>query len=220
MKIIYTYITINRSKNFVSKQIKLFLFIFFFQYKLLLSIDPQINEPTNPITPIPPSISEQSRKDKKGKKQVDILLKLCDGREVNGRIEYNKEELVFQHEKEGIKYTKKVQMQNIRQIYILNYISKQVKKTKDGTAFQFDPSELEITLKDNDIFKISNLNTTEFQKMELQNSNGSTILYSYWIDLLFESGKWYSKLPPIKGNLRIDCHPDVIRMIRFESVSE
>jgi hypothetical protein len=196
------------------------IFIIFFQFSLLFPIDTPITEPTNPVTPTLPSISEQPKKEKKGKKQMDVLLKLCDGREVSGRIEYNKEELVFQHEKDGIKYTKKIQLQSIKQIYILNYMSKQVKKTKDGTAFQFDPGELEITLKDNDIFKISNLNTTEFQKLELQNSNGSTILYSYWIDLLFESGKWYSKLPPIKGNQRLDCHPDVIRMIRFETISE
>ena len=208
--------------SFIAKKIKnmKIIIILFFQFSMLLSTDTPIVEPTNPITPTPPSIPDQPKKEKKGKKQIDILLKLCDGREVSGRIEYNKEDLVFQHEKEGIKYTKKIQMQSIKQIYILNYISKQVKKTKDGTAFQFDPGELEITLKDNDIFKISNLNTSEFQKMELQNSNGSTTLYSYWIDLLFESGKWYSKLPPIKGNQRVDCHPDVIRMIRFESISE
>ena len=79
---------------------------------MLFPTDTPIIEPTNPITPTPPSITEPPKKEKKGKKQIDILLKLCDGREVNGRIEYNKEELIFQHEKEGIKYTKKIYSAN------------------------------------------------------------------------------------------------------------
>jgi hypothetical protein len=196
------------------------LLLILFTFQTLLANDPVVSEPTNPTPPTLSSSSDSPKKEKKGKKQLDVFIKLCDGREVKGRMDYQKEELFFQHEKEGIKYTKKVQMQTIRQIYFLNYTSKQIKKAKDGTAFQFDPGEIEISLKDNEIFKISNLSTNDFQKIEIQNSNGTTILYTYWIDLLYDSGKWYSKLPSIKGNLREDCHPDVIKMIRIESNSQ
>lgn len=193
------------------------IFFILFTFSILRANDPIVTEPTNPTLPTFSNSTDSPKKDKKGKKQIDIQIKLCDGREVRGRMEYQKEELFFQHEKEGIKYTKKVQMQMIRQIYFLNYTSKQIKKTKDGTAYQFDPVEIEISLRDNEIFKISNLGTNDFQKIELQNSNGTTLLYTYWMDLLYDSGKWYSKLPPIKGNFREDCHPDVVRMIRIES---
>jgi hypothetical protein len=191
-----------------------FLLILFFN----ISAEDSITEPTNPQTPNISNFSESSiKKDKKGKRLINVLIKLCDGREINGRTEITRDELIFQHEREGIKYTKKVQVQNIKQIYILNFSHKNLKKTKDGTTFQFDPGEVEITFRDSDTIKILGLSTPDFHRIELQNNNGSTILYSYWIDLQFETGKWYSKLPPYKGNYRDDCHNDVVRMIRFDS---
>ncbi len=196
------------------------IFIIYFTLILFFNITAQdsITEPTVPQSPNISNFSESSiKKDKKGKRLINVLIKLCDGREINGRTEITRDELIFQHEREGIKYTKKVQVQNIKQIYILNFTAKNLKKTKDGTTYQFDPGEVEITLRENDIIKIFGLSTPDFHRIELQNNNGSTVLYSYWIDLQFETGKWYSKLPPYKGNNREDCHKDVVRMIRLDS---
>ncbi len=200
--------------------LNLFCIIYLILHIKIYSQD-AISEPSNPITPNITNFSENTtKKDKKGKKQINILARLCDGREVNGRTEITRDELIFQHEREGIKYTKKVLVQNIKQIYIINFSSKSLKKNKDGTTYQFDPGEVEITFKDNDTIKIFGLSTPDFHRIELQNNNGTTILYSYWIDLQFDNGKWYSKLPIYKGNHRDDCHNDVVRMLRFDSNSE
>ena len=174
-----------------------------------------IDTPSEPTLPSIPTLIE-SPKEKKGKKQIFINLKLCDGREISGKTEYTKEELVFQHEREGIRYTKKININQIKHFYILTFTPKSIKKSKEGTTVQFDPSEIEISSKEGDSFKIYSLTNSDFQKFTLNNVNGSTTLYTYWIDLQYESGKWYSKLPPFKTSFREDCHPDVVRMIKFE----
>ena len=189
-------------------------------YLFLLFLNLNIFSVEPPIEPTPPVIQnqqvEQVNTNKKGKRTVSLVLKLCDGREIIGKTEFTKDEIVFRHERDGINYTKKILLSNIKQIFIKNFSPKLQKKSSNGTTFQFDPGEIEITSHNDEIYKIFGFPGTEFQKISLNNNNGSTTLYTYWIDLQYDNGKWFSKLPTFKNQNREECHPDVVRTIKFD----
>lgn len=198
----------NESKKFL-------ILVILVSSSLLLGVDTP-TEPQTPVVPIPQNSSDPP-KEKKGKKSLSVTLRLCDGREVSGTTEYTKEDITFQHDRDGIKYNKKIYLSTIKQIYIKNFLPKQLKKNTNGTTFQFDPFEIEITGHDNEVYKLSGLTNTDFQKIVLSNQNGSTTLFTYWIDLQYDTGRWYSKLPTFRTNAREECHPDVVRTIKFEN---
>lgn len=187
-----------------------------FPYPSILSLDP-------PVEPIPPNveladkkeISKKDSKKEKNLKSTSIIAKLCDGRQVAGNIEYEKEELFFQHTKEGIKYDKKLRITDIKQIKIQSWELKKGKKVKDGTAYQAFPAKVLITNSSGENFLVKGLQDTEFLNLNVSNQNGVAKLYTYWLDLLYDNGSWYSKLSTISGQEREDCYPDVIRTIQF-----
>ncbi|HMV41601.1 MAG TPA: hypothetical protein PK079_01615 [Leptospiraceae bacterium] len=193
-----------------------FISFFFISFISLYAVEPP-NEPTPPTVDLADKTSpvkKDSKKDKPKKTQA-VTVKLCDGRQVSGNIEYEKEEIFFQHLKEGIKYDKKMQITEIKQIKILSWDGKKGKKVKDGITYQFNPSKVQITSLSSESFIIKGLADTEFQNLNISNQNGIAKLFSFWVDLQYESGNWYSKLPAINGTEREDCHSDVIRIIQF-----
>jgi hypothetical protein len=202
--------------------LRLFLFpaIYFTLFNSLVAVD-------YPVEPIPPQISTGSEKEKTPlskkeivKKKISVQIKLCDGREISGTVDYEKEEIPLFHTKDGIQYEKKIPISDVRQFYINSWEPIKQKKMKDGISFQMTPKNVTVTLKDTDQYLIQGLKQTEFSKLSVQNKNGIAYLFTYWIDLQFENGKWFSKLPPLKTDSREDCHPDVVRMIRFYTGAE
>jgi hypothetical protein len=196
-----------------------FLFLLFALYSFLFAVDVKTPEDPKPPVLVDPSSKETTdlfpseKKDPpaKGKKRIRLNLKLCDGREVSGTFEYEKNDISIKHVKDGIHYEKKIKISEIKKIYIQSWEGKKDKKVKEGYTYRFDPLETNVLTRDGDQFKVRGPQFSEFQKINLQNSNGTTVLYTFWIDLKYENGSWYTGLPPIKGNEREDCHPDSIR---------
>ncbi len=194
----------------------LYLGLVVFAVNSILPIEP-------PKEPIPPTVElaekvDSPRKDSKKEKNVktaSVTVKLCDGRQVTGSIEYEKEEILFQHLRDGIKYDKKMRITEIKQIKILSWDLKKGKKVSDGITYRASPAKVQITNASVENFILKGLQDTEFQNLNISNQNGIAKLYTFWFDLQYENGSWFSKLSSISGSEREDCHADVIRTIQF-----
>lgn len=182
----------------------------------LLAVEPP-KEPTLPSVELAEKVETPKKDSKKDKniKTASVTVKLCDGRQVTGNIEYEKEEIFFQHLKDGIKYDKKMRITEIKQIKVLSWELKKGKKVKDGTTYQALPTKVQITSASAENFIVKGLPETEFQNLNISNQNGIAKLYTFWFDLQYENGYWFSKLSSISGTEREDCHADVIRTIQF-----
>lgn len=191
----------------------LLFFIFVFSIQ---SVEPP-EEPTLPTVELADksNTSKKESKKSKTKKIQAVTVKLCDGRQVTGNIEYEQDEIFFQHNKDGIKYDKRMQVTEIKQIKIFSWESKKGKKAKDGFTYQFNPSKVQITNLNSENFIIKGLSDTEFQNLNLTNQNGIAKLFTFWVDLQYDNGTWYSKLPLMSGTEREECHSDVVRTIQF-----
>ncbi|MCE9499337.1 MAG: hypothetical protein K8R21_02365, partial [Leptospira sp.] len=194
------------------------IFIFYLFALLPLSLL-SIDSPKNPKLPDEPVLnspadSRDSRGEKE-KKAMSLSLRLCDGREVRGEWSFGKEELSFSHFKEGIAYSKKLKLSEIASLRILSWEMKKIRKQKDGVSYELLPKRVTLTVKTGERFLRDSLANTEFLNVIIVNENGSAKFYSYWMDLMYENGKWFSSLSAIKSLEREDCHPDVIREIVF-----
>ncbi|MBK7058109.1 MAG: hypothetical protein KBF99_04535 [Leptospiraceae bacterium] len=182
----------------------------------ILSVEPP-KEPTAPSVELADKVDTPKKDSKKDKntKSASVTVKLCDGRQVAGNIEYEKDEIFFQHLKDGIKYDKKMRIMEIKQLKVLSWELKKGKKVKDGTTFQISPSKVQITNNSAENFILKGLQDTEFLNLNVSNQNGIAKLYTFWLDLQYENGTWFSKLSTVNGIEREDCHADVIRVIQF-----
>jgi small nuclear ribonucleoprotein (snRNP)-like protein len=187
---------------------------------LFLYFVAQVFAVDSPMEPTPPSLanpeSKAESKKEKRKNNFNVLVKLCDGRQVSGKIEIEKEELNIKHQKDGILYEKKANVSEIKQIKISSWSFKKIKKSKDGTIFEMVPEKVFLTLQGGERIQIKALSSTEFMSLVITNANGITKLFSFWTDLQYENGNWFSKLSTSSNSDREDCHPDVIRTINFE----
>jgi hypothetical protein len=191
----------------------------FFLTNSLIAIEP----PKDPVVPTvelveKPSTHKKESKKEKNLKTAAVTVKLCDGRQVSGNIEYEKEDILFQHIKDGIKYDKKIRVTEIKQIKILSWELKKGKKVKDGITYKTSPLKVQITNNDAENFQMKGLQDTEFLNLNVSNENGIAKLYTFWLDLQYDSGAWFSKLGSVSGTEREDCHADVIRVIQFNSI--
>ncbi len=171
-----------------------------------------------PKEPSLPSLAEEkvdSKKDKK-KHTTSVQVKLCDGRKIIGTIEYENEELNIKHLKNGIKYEKKIFLKDLKSFKIITWGLKKQKKVKEGTIYSLIPKQVVLNTENEENIRISSLEETEFQILKLTNSNGKTRLYTFWNDLLYPNGNWFSKLGAISDIEREDCFPDVVRQVDFD----
>jgi len=194
------------------------IIVFIILYTYLLNQE----SPREPSLPSVKDITNDKKEENKDnyKKKVKhntlLSVKLCDGREISGEFEYTKEELLLKHIIDGIYYEKTLKLNEIKKIYIQSWQASKLKKVKDGITYQFNPKDIRIHTRDGEVYKIKGILSNEFLKIQLKNKNGTTVLFTYWIDLQYENGNWYTRLPTMKGNEREDCHSDVIRLIQFE----
>lgn len=176
------------------------------------------------LLPITTLTSQQSPEDSESEtrenvKTVDIQkhakITLGDGREIEGTVALHApEELVVEHLSGGIKYKKKIRIEDIVIIDIKQWQSHEIGKSKKGRVFEFIVSRYELTLKDgyrlhkeDDVFPF-------LKKLQIGNENGSTTLYTFWRDLLHENGTWYTGVSGPEGS-RVTPHPDVVKRIEF-----
>lgn len=190
--------------------------ILFFIFSFCLFAQNPPSEPKLPTVSDPASKENEKAKSnpKKNLYKVSLTLKLCDGRIVSGEFEYEKNEVNLHHVKDGIKYQKNIFISDIKKILIHSWIGKKLKKTIEGWTYSFEPEDVTIYLK-KDFYKMKGMPSSEFQKLSIQNENGTAILYTYWRDLHFGNGKWFTGLSSPKQGIREECHPDVIKTIEF-----
>lgn len=192
------------------------LYFVFLSANSILPIEPP-KEPALPVVELADKVNASKKETKKDKnvKTASVTVKLCDSRQVTGNIEYEKEEIFFQHTKDGIKYDKKLRITEIKQIRVMSWEFKKGKKVKDGTTYQVMPSKVQISTESSENFIVKGLQDTEFLNLNISNQNGNAKLYTFWLDLQYENGSWFSKLPSISANEREDCFADVIRTLQF-----
>ncbi len=198
---------------------------------VFISLDSQ-KLPKNPTPPKEPVLTSEddernargdkdklNEKSEKSQSKVSkkIQATLCDGRQVTGNWEGKAETIRFSHRKEGILYQKTLELNEIARLKILSWKAEFQKNESNGSTYKMLPAIVSIDTRSGEIFeKESGMDGTEFAILKVENSNGVATLYSMWIDLLYKDGTWYSGLRPVSpGDLRTDCHKDVIREIRI-----
>lgn len=187
----------------------------------ILSSEPRA--PKDPTLPTSPSEGKKDDRDARGdlreKKTSVQTLTLCDGRTIRGEADGMGEGFQFSHLKDGIEYKKKLKWEEVESVKIDSWELKQKKEEKKGISFEARPKRVRIRTKNGEIFyKDTGLADINLLNLSVKNNNGTATLFSYWIDLKFPTGSWYSGLPPIKGEslIREECYKDVVRMIEWE----
>ncbi|MDF3820026.1 hypothetical protein P3G55_08960 [Leptospira sp. 96542] len=190
---------------------------------LVLIFQTLSGEPRLPKEPNAPVLNFEEKKEEKPaneKKEFVVLnLTLCDGRTVRGESPSSIETISFEHNKDGILYKKKLNLGELGSIKIDSWELKQKREEKKGMSFEVVPKKIRIRTKAGETFyKDTGLADLKLLNFEIKNNNGVAILYSYWIDLKYPDGSWYSGLPAVKNNAltREDCLKDVVRMVEWE----
>ncbi|WP_411823600.1 hypothetical protein [Leptospira sp. 'Mane'] len=199
------------------------LFRVFLFFSLSLSLAAQPKLPKEPNLPNVIGSEKKEDRDARGdtREQKTIVqnLTLCDGRTVRGEGTILTEGIQFIHVKDGIEYKKKLKMEEIESIRIETWELKQKKEEKKGISFEAMPKKIRIRARSGEsYYKESGLADLKLLNLEIKNNNGAATLYSYWIDLRYPNGTWFSGLPAIKndGLVRDDCLKDVVRLIEWE----
>ncbi|NUM40838.1 MAG: hypothetical protein HUU45_04310, partial [Leptospiraceae bacterium] len=155
---------------------------------LLPSILLSLDNPKEPTLPSLPNLTDSNDRDARGEKrkvEKEVKILLCDNREIKGKWEYEKDEIHFSHNKNGISYNKKLKLSEITKVRILTWEGKFLKKKNEEKLYKFLPRRVEIYT-NNAVFQKEGL--SEFLEFSIQNENGSTKLYTYWIDAFSDSG--------------------------------
>lgn len=198
---------------------KFFIIFLFYFIIIFLKAQTPPQEPTLPKVEEPKSYNKEQTKANNSKKnlhKINLTIKLCDGRMVSGNFEYEKNEITLTHTKDGIQYQKTIQISEIKKILIHSWLGKKLKKTNEGWTYTFEAHDVSVYWK-KDFFRIKGMFSSEFQKLSIQNENGVATLYTYWIDLQYNNGKWFSGLSSPKQNIREECHSDVIKTIELNT---
>lgn len=179
-----------------------------------------IDEPKSPNLPLDPDETSSDR-DVRGEKNskedmvYSLSVRLCDGREIIGKWQSHANEFSFTHIKNRVMYAKSLKVKNIASINIVSWKLVKLKEKTDGAPYQLIPESIKIITRDGDEYLKNSLKGSEFLELSIENKNGSAKLFSYWLDFLSKDSKWHSGLPHTEGDIRMDCHPDVIRQITF-----
>lgn len=189
-------------------------------------LSPAFGEPRIPKEPSLPSLpSEETKEPRNARGDKDsgepkvLNLTLCDGRTVRGESTSGSQSILFEHTKDGILYKKKLNVNELDSIKMDTWELKLKREEKKGTTYEVVPKKIRIRTKNGEVFyKETGVSDLKLLNIEIKNNNGETTLFTYWVDLKFPDGKWYSGLPATKGDplVREDCLKDVVRMIEWE----
>ncbi|MCW7507978.1 hypothetical protein ND816_09065 [Leptospira levettii] len=177
-------------------------------------------EPSLPSIPNEETKEPRNARGEKDSREPKVLnLTLCDGRTVRGESTSGSQSIFFEHTKDGILYKKKLTIAELDSIKIDSWELKSKREEKKGTTYEVLPKKIRIRTKNGETFyKETGVSDLKLLNIEIKNNNGETTLFTYWVDLKFPDGKWYSGLPTAKGDqsTREDCLKDVVRMIEWE----
>jgi hypothetical protein len=202
------------------------LFRLFLVFLCLSSFHILSADPKAPKEPTPPTIGGEEKKedrdargDLREKRTAVQILTLCDGRTIRGEAEGMGEGFQFSHLKDGIEYKKKLKWDEVESIKIDSWELKQKKEEKKGISFEAMPKRVRIRTRNGEIFyKDSGLADIKLLNLSVKNNNGMATVFSYWIDLQYPNGTWFSGLPKLKNEtlVREECFKDVVRMMEWE----
>ncbi|MDZ4725512.1 MAG: hypothetical protein SH817_05115 [Leptospira sp.] len=200
---------------------RVFLILFTLSLPTFLYADPKLpKDPTLPQMPVEEKKDERDARGEIREKRTNVqTLTLCDGRTIRGEGEVLGEGFTLVHTKDGIEYRKKLKWEEIESIKIDSWELKQKKEEKKGISFEAFPKKVRIRTRNGEVFyKDTGLADLKLLNLSIKNNNGSANVFSYWIDLRYTNGSWFSGLPQMKGEslVREDCFKDVVRMIEWE----
>ncbi|TGK06950.1 hypothetical protein EHO59_02185 [Leptospira semungkisensis] len=182
----------------------------------------RVNLPKEPSLPQEPQLD--SRGDAKtstgssasaASEGAKIKAYFCDGRTITGSWKTAPKEFTFKHNRENIQYSKTVKYEDLSRILIKTWKLQAGKPNQQGVPYKADPWEIHYKTKNNETFERIGDVKKDFSEIKIENELGEASLYFYWIDLMYENKTWYSKLPKMEGDIRKECHPDVIVSIEF-----
>lgn len=197
---------------------RILLILLFILFYSIHSLD----NPSNPTLPKTPETKSGEETDPRGEKKQSPISKfrkielfLCDGRSLSGEIEFKKDEIAIKHLRDGISYAKKVKAADLQAISILSWMPEKVRKKSDGTLYRIIPHRVQLLSKSNEKFLIYGLEDVGLLHLQINNKNGATTVYSYWMDLLNSDGKWYTNIISDTGKESQACFKDVMKQIYF-----
>ena len=185
-----------------------------------LTYPQSVPEPDLPAEPKNPSVEEKRDARGESKNSVTnefaITAVFCDAREVAGKWQSGEKEFTFSHVRDGISYSKTLKLSDIRLVRIVSWKLHKERPGKEGDTYRIFPYEVVITDAESVEYRKFSLKGSGFLEMPLENRFGKTRLFSYWMDFLGTDGKWHTGMPAIQGEIRNDCHKDVVKEIRFK----
>ncbi|WP_367898283.1 hypothetical protein AB3N61_01275 [Leptospira sp. WS58.C1] len=198
-------------------QLWLLLFLFsvtaIFGQKLSLPKDPTLpTEPSLDARGDAPSPSNSSNNQNSG---PTVKAFFCDGRTITGTWKSAPKEFSFKHTRENVQYSKTLKSEEVARILLKAWKLVPGKPNSQGIPHKAEPWEIHYKTKNGETFERIGEIKKDFGELKIQNELGEANLFFYWIDLQFENKTWFSKLPKIEGDIRRECHPDVIVGIEF-----
>ncbi len=145
---------------------------------------------------------------------ISVTLIMGDKRQVTGFVRFKAPEILsLEHEKNGIRYMKKVRVTDIASIEIRRWIAQEVGKNKKGIIFDIVPAEYQLSLVNGSQLDINGEIFPFLKTLDIENSNGKARFFTYWKDLLLEDGSWYTGIGGPRNGYRITPHGEVIQRI-------
>ncbi|TGL60855.1 hypothetical protein [Leptospira sarikeiensis] len=145
----------------------------------------------------------------------NVKAYFCDGRTITGIWRLAPKEFSFKHVRENVQYSKTLKFEDISRVLLKAWKLIPGKPNTQGTPYKAEPWEIHYKTKSGETFERIGELKKDFSELKIQNELGEANLFFYWIDLMFENKTWFSKLPKIEGDIRKECHPDVIVGIEF-----
>ncbi|TGK02942.1 hypothetical protein EHQ53_05610 [Leptospira langatensis] len=207
-----------RSNLKIRRSLYWLLLFLFFSASLLAQ---KINLPRDPVLPQEPQLDARgdAKTGSTGTSASSDVPKIkayfCDGRTITGSWKAAPKEFSFKHTRENIQYAKILKYEDVSRILIKTWKLQAGKPNQQGVPYKADPWEIHYKTKSNETFERIGDVKKDFSEIKIENELGEANLYFYWIDLLYENKTWYSKLPKMEGDIRKECHPDVIVSIEF-----
>ena len=120
----------------------------------------------------------------------DVITVFHDNTILKGIISFTENSIKIKHKKKGFVFEKTILWNKVKSIKILEWKPKQGAKNKNTklTAYTFSSSKYQITMKKGQKY-IYNKNIPYLNKLVLTNKDGSTHIYSFFIDYWKSTGE-------------------------------
>ena len=196
------------------------IIISFFYFFFIISTN-AIRYPITPQEPSSPTVestgdsttSPHSKKPKDEKITIRVKVFLGSGDELNGFIQAPKE-LKFKHYRNGFIYRKKIFTNDISLLEIASFQKNLIRTKKPRKFYEFKPSLIKISMKNKKKFRLNYLFKFLYE-FNIQTSNGTTTLYSFFADEFHKIKGWSEVSSKDDTYHKTNPHPQSIQKIWF-----